>query len=37
MCIPIGVIKWILHDKNENLFEANWPTSFFDEEIDEYD
>ena len=21
MCIPLDMVKWILHDKNENLFE----------------
>ena len=31
MCIPIGVIKWILHDKNQNLFEP-----MLDEEDNEY-
>jgi len=30
MCIPLGMIKYVLYDKNQNLFES-------EEELDEYD
>jgi len=31
MCLPT-FSKYVLHDKDENLFEANWPASYFEEE-----
>ena len=30
MCIPLGMKKYVLYDKNQNLFES-------EEEIEEYD
>ena len=31
MCLPT-FSKYVLYDKDENLFEANWPASYFEEE-----
>jgi len=32
MCLNEGRTKYVLYDKDENLFEANWPASYFEEE-----
>lgn len=31
MCLP-PFTKYVIHDKDENLFEANWPSTYFEEE-----
>ena len=31
MCLPT-FSKYVLNDKDENLFEANWPSTYFEEE-----
>ena len=31
MCFP-SKPRYVLYDKDQNLFEANWPASYFEEE-----
>ena len=36
MCLNEGRTKYVIYDKNENLFEANWPASYFEDKNNGY-